>query len=202
MVKLQIMISITVTHRDRIELSSQITIAIDPEKIAAVRVLDTYYAEIDYAEAYDRRRQPITYGVTTDRAAILATITGTYDTLANPYLSLDVYDVSDGTTSVMDLQEKYIVDIRDTYAVINGTLTACRRIEYVPGAFVPEIIYVSNAYATLVDSTPAAATTTTSTTSTTTTTTTAPTTTTTTAEATTTTTTTVETTTTTSGTPA
>lgn len=184
------MISVTATHRQGVELLENQTFAIDPEKIVSTRDRGAY-VEIEYGETYDRRRQPITYQLTTDRATIDALIAGDYNTnLTHPYLSLTViwslqreYRPPVGSASyAMDLQEKYIVDIRDTYVDINGTKTAARRIEFVPGSFVPVVIFVSEDYANLVTDTPAAVTTTTTTTAT-------PTTTTTTAEATTTTTT-------------
>ena len=192
------MISVTATHRQGVELLENQTFAIDPEKIVSTRDRGAY-VEIEYGETYDRRRQPITYQLTTDRASILALIAGDYNTnITNPYLSLTViwslqreYRPPVGSASyAFDLQEKYIVDIRDTYVDINGTKTPARRIEFVPGSFVPVVIFVSDDFANLITDTPAAVTTTTTTATPTTTTTTAPvTTTTTTAEATTTTTT-------------
>jgi len=196
------MISITYTHRNGLAETTNQTIAIDPEKICGVRVWRTNYCEIDYAETYDRRREPIAYALTTSRAAILATITGTYDALTHPYVSLTVIEAEPkdwqpdpiGSTYTYDLQEKYIVDIREATKYVDGTATACRRVEFVPGSFVPVVLYVSNSLASMISSTPATVTTTTTTTTTTvapttTTTTVAPTTTTTTVAPTTTTTT-------------
>lgn len=172
------MIAVTVTHRQGIELVDPITIAIDPEKIVATRDRGSY-VEIEYGETYDRRRQPITYQLTTDRASIDALITGSYAT--HLYLTLTVLWSNDrehrpplGSADYeIDLQERYIVDIRDTYVNINGTKTAARRIEFVPGSFVPVVIYVSEAFANLITDTPAEVTTTTTTAAPTTTTTTA-----------------------------
>ena len=173
------MIAITYTHRNGIELDESVTCLIDPEKICGVRTFNTYYAEIDYGETFDRRRQPIKYGLTTSVAAILATITGNYDTLTNPYLALTVIDAlkqkwkpDPDDNYTYNLQEKYIVDIRESYTMIGTTKTACRRIEFVPGSFIPVVLFVSNTLASLTDSTPAAVTTTTTTTTATTTTTT------------------------------
>jgi hypothetical protein len=162
------MIAVTVTHRQGIELVDPITIAIDPEKIVATRDRGSY-VEIEYGETYDRRRQPITYQLTTDRASIDALITGSYAT--HLYLTLTVLWSNDrehrpplGSADYeIDLQERYIVDIRDTYVNINGTKTAARRIEFVPGSFVPVVIYVSEAFANLITDTPAEVTTTTTT---------------------------------------
>lgn len=188
------MIAVTYTHRQGVELVEPVTIAIDPEKIVSTRDRGSY-VEIEYGETFDRRRQPITYQLTTDRTTIDALITGTY--VGKIYLALTVIWSVDrehrpplGSASyALDLQEKYIVDIRDTYVDINGTKTAARRIEYVPGSFVPVVIFVSDSFANLITDTPAEVTTTTTTaTPTTTTTTAAPTTTTTTVAATTTTT--------------
>ena len=165
------MIAITYTHRNGIELDESVTCLIDPEKICGVRTFNTYYAEIDYGETFDRRRQPIKYGLTTSVAAILATITGTYDTLTPPYLSLTVIDAlkqewkpDPDDNYTYNLQEKYIVDIRESYTTIDGNKTACRRVEFVPGSFVPVVLYVSDTLESLADSTPAAVTTTTTTT--------------------------------------
>ena len=165
------MIAITYTHRNGIELDESVTCLIDPEKICGVRTFNTYYAEIDYGETFDRRRQPIKYGLTTSVAAILATIKGNYDTLTHPYLALTVIDalkqewkpdLDDNYT--YNLQEKYIVDVRESYTTIDGNKTACRRVEFVPGSFVPVVLYVSDTLASLTASTPAAVTTTTTTT--------------------------------------
>ena len=172
------MIAVTVTHRQGIELVEPVTIAIDPEKIVATRDRGSY-VEIEYGETYDRRRQPITYQLTTDRASIDALITGSYAT--HLYLTLTVLWSNDrehrpplGSANYeIDLQERYIVDIRDTYVNINGTKTSARRIEFVPGSFVPVVIYVSEAFATLITDTPTEVTTTTTTAAPTTTTTTA-----------------------------
>ena len=165
------MIAITYTHRNGIELDESVTCLIDPEKICGVRTFNTYYAEIDYGETFDRRRQPIKYGLTTSVAAILTTITGNYDTLTNPYLALTVIDAlkqewkpDPDVNYTYNLQEKYIVDIRESYTTIDGNKTACRRVEFVPGSFVPVVLYVSDTLASLTASTPAAVTTTTTTT--------------------------------------
>ena len=165
------MIAITYTHRNGIELDESVTCLIDPEKICGVRTFNTYYAEIDYGETFDRRRQPIKYGLTTSVAAILATIKGNYDTLTHPYLALTVIDAlkqkwkpDPDDNYTYNLQEKYIVDIRESYTMIGTTKTACRRIEFVPGSFIPVVLYVSDTLASLTDSTPAAVTTTTTTT--------------------------------------
>ena len=164
------MIAITYTHRNGIELDESVTCLIDPEKICGVRTFNTYYAEIDYGETFDRRRQPIKYGLTTSVAAILATIKGNYDTLTHPYLALTVIDAlkqewkpDPDVNYTYNLQEKYIVDIRESYTMIGTTKTACRRVEFVPGSFIPVVLFVSNSLASLTDSTPAAATTTTTT---------------------------------------
>lgn len=156
------MISVTATHRQGVELLENQTFAIDPEKIVSTRDRGSI-VEIEYGETYDRRRQPITYQLTTCRAAIDALIAGDYNTnLTHPYLSLTViwslqreYRPPVGSTSyAMDLQEKYIVDIRDTYVDIEGTKTSARRIEFVPGSFVPVVIFVSEDYSSLVTATP------------------------------------------------
>ena len=145
------MIAITYTHRDGLSVTP-LEITIDQEKIVSLRDRGVY-AEIEYGETYDRRRQPIVYQLTAGRAAVKAEITG-------DILELTVINPVDGTTYDFDLQEKYVVDIREAIIDVAGTLTACRRIEYVPGSFVPKIIFVSASLASLTDSTPTEITTT------------------------------------------
>ena len=162
------MISITATHRQGVELIEPRTFAIDTEKVVNIRDRGSI-AEIEYGETYDRRRQPITYQLTTDRASIDALITGSYETYTQ--LSLTViwsddreHRPTEGTASyTLNLQERYIVDIEDTYVNINGTKTSARRIEFVPGSFVPVVIYVSESYNSLIGVTPPEITTTTTT---------------------------------------
>lgn len=165
------MILVEAKSRNGVDLVTNQIFAIDPEKIVTTRVRDDYYAEIEYGETYDRRRQPITYVLTTDVASILALITGTYAT--KEYLSVTVigantadFKPDNWVPYALDLQEKYIVDIRESYYAVDNVKTACRRIEYVPGSFVPVVIYVSNSLASMVTDTPAAVTTTTTTTAT------------------------------------
>jgi hypothetical protein len=139
-----------------------VTCAIDAEKIVSVQLDHSEtYAVIEYGETYDRRRQPIVYQLTTDPTAVLATIAGDYSTLlTNPYLTVDIIDLPSGEVTETNLQEKYIVDIREAYVVVKGVLTSVRRIEYVPGSFVPVVVYVTDTFASMVDSTPAEVTTT------------------------------------------
>ena len=141
------MILVTISHRNGIAFDSPKTIAIDPEKIVSTKD-NGAFCVLEYGETYDRRRQPIIYQVTVDRATINALITGTY--AGKEYLALtviasntDIYRPYLEPNYILDLQEKYIVDIRSTYIWINQTKTACSRIEFVPGAFVPVIIWVS-----------------------------------------------------------
>jgi len=160
------MIQVTATHKNGVQLLENDTFGIDAEKIVSTRMRG-FYCEIDYGETYVRNRETVRYQLTTDSAAILALITGSWAT--NIYLALTVIWSLDrehrppvGTSSyVLDLQEKYIVDIRDVIQDVNGTLTACRRIEYVPGSFVPVVIFVSNSFRSLVPDVPVAVTTTT-----------------------------------------
>jgi len=141
------MILVTITHRNGIAFDSPKTIAIDPEKIVDTKINGSYCV-MEYGETYDRRRQPIEYQVTVSKAVIDALITGTY--AGHKYLTLtviasntDIYKPNLDPTYTLELQERYIVDIRSTYIWINQTKTACSRIEFVPGAFVPVIIWVS-----------------------------------------------------------
>ena len=119
---------------------SALTFAIDPEKIVGTRDLGSY-CEIEYAETYDRRRQPIVYQLTTSSDLINALIDGTYD--GKEYLVLTVVNPLDATTFTLNLQERYIVDIRPAATIVNKVKADCLRVEYVPGSFVPKIIYVS-----------------------------------------------------------
>jgi hypothetical protein len=164
------MILVTLTSRNGVDLVTHQQIAIDPEKIVTTRDRELY-CEITYGETYDRRRQPIDYVLTTDRASILALILGSYAT--KEFLSVTVigsnkeeFKPVNWVPYALDLQEKYIVDIRESYFAVNNVKTPCRRIEYVPGSFVPVVIYVSEKLLDLVTDNPAAVTTTTTTTGT------------------------------------
>jgi hypothetical protein len=161
------MILITTTQRNGVSYAH--TFAIDPEKIVSVRDREvglSLVAEIEYGETYDRRRQPIFYRLNCSRAAIDALILGSYT--GKEQLNVTVIDASDRhykpymvASYAMDLQERYIVDIREAEIMVNGSLTTCRRIEYVPGSFAPVILYVSNRLSTLITDTPEEVTTTT-----------------------------------------
>jgi hypothetical protein len=154
------MIAVTYTKRQGMSVTP-LTIAIDPEKIVSVKLDHSgNYAVIEYGETYDRRRQPIVYQLTTDPAGVLATITGNYDTLTEPYLTVDIIDLPSGVVTETNLQEKYIVDIREAHVTVHHVLTAVRRIEYVPGSFVPVVVYVTDTFASMVASTPTEVTTT------------------------------------------
>lgn len=159
------MIQITYTHKNGVRQLTPVTIAIDPEKI--VSITDSgLYALIEYGETFDRRRQPVTYKLTTSRAAILAEIDGTYDTKETLALTVlwsntEEYKPYNVASYALDLQERYIVDMRDAVAWINQTKTACVRIEFVPASFVPVIIFVQGDLDSLVSDIPAAVTTTT-----------------------------------------
>jgi len=160
------MILITVTERNGVLLTAPQSFAIDPEKIVTTRDYNDLYCSLTYGETFDRRRQPIDYVLTTDRASILALIDGTY--AGKEYLSVTVIGANTADFKpvnwvpyALDLQEKYIVDIRESYYAVDNVKTACRRIEYVPGSFVPVIIYVSDTMASMITATPAAVTTTT-----------------------------------------
>lgn len=159
------MIQITYTHRNGVRQLTPVTIAIDPEKI--VSITDSgLYALIEYGETFDRRRQPVTYKLTTSRAAILAEIDGTYDTKETLALTVlwsntEEYKPHNVASYALDLQERYIVDMRDAVAWINQTKVSCVRIEFVPASFVPVIIFVQGTLDDLVPDIPAAVTTTT-----------------------------------------
>ena len=160
------MILVTAISRNGVPYVTPVSFAIDPEKIVTTRDRDTLYCECEYGETYDRRRQPITYRLTTSRAAINALITGSYSgkellTVTVIGANTDAYKPDNWVPYDLDLQERYIVDIRESYFMVNQTKTACRRIEYVPGSFVPVVLYVSDTMASMITATPAEVTTTT-----------------------------------------
>lgn len=160
------MILVTAISRNGVPYVTPVSFAIDPEKIVTTRDRDTLYCECEYGETYDRRRQPITYRLTTSRAAINALILGSYSgkellTVTVIGANTDAYKPDNWVPYDLDLQERYIVDIRESYFMVNQTKTACRRIEYVPGSFVPVVLYVSDTMASMITATPAEVTTTT-----------------------------------------
>jgi len=167
---------VIVLWENGVELTESKTIGIDPEKIVATKTVSGA-CKMWYAETTDRRVKPMEYRVANYKSQIDALISG-------DVLDLTVYNVADGTTSTLTVQEKFIEQARDTTARINNTDTSCREVIFREGAFTQEVVYVSNALSALAT---AYATTTTSTTTSTTTTTAAATTTTTAAATTTTT---------------
>jgi hypothetical protein len=161
---------VVITHINGVQLVDAITLGIEAEKIVSTRQVtgDVGYAcEFVYAEAEDRRLKPKVYQAANYKSQIDAFVSGTQ-------IDLTVYNMADGTTSTLTVTEKFIEQIRDTTARINNTDTSCREVKFREGAFVEEVIYVSNSLASL-----ATALVTTTTTTSTTTTTAAPTTTTT-----------------------
>lgn len=176
---------ITITQVNGATLVESRTIGIYSENIVSTREVSGL-AEIVYAETLDRRIKPETYLTTNTKAVIDGFIAGAKSDLV-------VYKLVLGGTSVLTVQDKYIRSIKEAQVVVNGTLTACREVKYIEGAFLTKKVYVSNSLASLADpvvttTTTTAAATTTTTTAAATTTTTAAATTTTTAAATTTTT--------------
>ena len=161
------MIQVTYTHRNGVRQLSPVTLAIDPEKIVSVKE-SGYYALIEYGETYDRRRQPVVYRLTASAADITLLILGSYDgkEVLNVTVlgsNTDDYKPYNVASYAMDLQEKYIVDIREAVAWINQTKVACRRIEFVPASFVPVVIFVEESLEELTTDTPSPVTTTTGT---------------------------------------
>ena len=161
------MIQVTYTHRNGVRQLSPVTLAIDPEKIVSVKE-SGYYALIEYGETYDRRRQPVVYRLTASAADITLLILGSYDgkevlTVTVLGSNTDDYKPYNVASYAMDLQEKYIVDIREAVAWINQTKVACRRIEFVPASFVPVVIFVEESLEELITDTPMPVTTTTGT---------------------------------------
>lgn len=168
---------ITVTKENGATLVESKTIGIYSENIVSTRDVGGL-AEIVYAETLDRRIKPKTYLTTNTKAVIDGFISGAKADLV-------VYNLVLGGTSVLTVQDKFTTNIKEAQVVVNGTLTACREVKYIEGAFLTKKVYVSNTLASLAD--PVVTTTSTTTAATTTTTTAAATTTTTTAAATTTT---------------
>ncbi len=171
---------VSITKENGVTLTEAKTIAIDPEKIVTTKSDSSSNTQIVYAGILDRRIKPMEWTVTNTKATVDGWITGTK-------LALTTYNPVDGTTYTLGLQSKYVRQIRDTYAQINNTRTACREVMYSFGAFKTVKVYVSNSLASLATAivtttttTTAAPTTTTTTAAPTTTTTAAPTTTTTT----------------------
>ncbi len=152
------MIQVTITHKNDVELTKAMTLAIDPEKIVNTKDRDGYVI-IEYGETYDRRDSNIFYQLNTDRATINALIQGDY--VGKQYLSLNVYKLATGDTFALDLLEQYIVYISDAVYQIGGARTECVKIEYDPGAFAPIIIYADTTLDTLVPTVAGATTTTT-----------------------------------------
>ena len=149
---------VIVLWENGVELTDSKTIGIDPEKIVATKAIGTA-CKIWYAETLDRRVKPMEYRVANYKSQIDSYISGTVH-------DLTVYNMADGTTSTLTVQEDFIEQVRDTTARINNTDTSCREVKFREGAFTQEVIYVSDALSTLAT---VYATTTTSTTTTTTT---------------------------------
>ena len=136
---------VVITHINGVELVDTITIGIEAEKIVSTRQVtgDVGYAcEFVYAEAEDRRLKPKVYQAANYKSQIDAFVSGTQ-------IDLTVYNAADGTTSTLTVTEKFIEQVRDTYAWINGAETACREVKFREGAFTEEVVYVSNSLASL-----------------------------------------------------
>lgn len=130
------------------------TIAINPENIVTTKSDANGYCVAAYAEVIDRRTKPKVLTIATTKATVDAYITGDVH-------DLTVYDLVSGNTSTLTLQEKFVREMKESKAVVAGTLTACREVKYVDGGFVTKTVYVSN---TLVSMAAAAAAITTTTT--------------------------------------
>lgn len=138
------MIQVTYTKRNLVTLVEPVTIAIDPEKVVSCKDVGGV-AVIEYAETHDRQRQPIVYTLTTTSAALLPLIMGNWNTVITPYITVTEYNLATAESQLVYIQEKYIVDIRETeMPLANLGVFPFLRIEYCPGAFVPEVIYAAN----------------------------------------------------------
>lgn len=132
---------IVITHIGGAELSATVTLALDPEKIVSTRAVGTA-CEFVYAESADRRVKPIVYQAANTKAQVDAFITGTKK-------DLTVYNLADGTTSTLTVQEIFIEQIRESDYYINNTDTSCREVKFRSGSFTQKVIYVSNSLVSL-----------------------------------------------------
>lgn len=145
------MILVMATHRNGMELSGSLYFAIDPEKVCSIRE-SKGNCIISYAETYDRRRQPIVYNLEEAGVVVEAAIEGDYD--GKETLELTSVNLDDGSVETVTVQEKYVVDIRTVTLPVNGVMTTLSRVEYVPGAFVPVVLYASESIFDLVTNSP------------------------------------------------
>ena len=161
-------------------LQSNITEAIDPEKIIRTRAVSGG-CEIVYVRRYDRRTPPDVMIIGNTKTQVDAWVT--HETIdLTVYVNVVGGQAVNNTTETQTIQKSWIKDIIEGYVQVAGVATSCRVVTWNSGEFSVERIFVTNSLASISD---AVATTTTTTTTTTTA---APTTTTTTAAPTTTTT--------------
>ena len=132
---------VRITKKNGVILTEVQTIAIAPERIVSTKA-DGSFCEFVYELTPDRRIKPDTYTCTNTKTAVDAYISGTKK-------DLTVYDLALGTTSTLTVQEKYILSIKEAYAVVAGTNTACREVVYNYGSFARKTVYVSNSLASL-----------------------------------------------------
>jgi hypothetical protein len=132
---------VTITTRNGLTLPTSVVQAIDPEKIVTTRDAGGV-AEIVYGESFDRRNAADTLIVTDSKATIDALVSG--DTI-----DLPVFDLLDGSTSTLTLQDKYNKVMEDSFAVVNGVKTAGVIVNYIEGAFGNKIVFVDSDLATL-----------------------------------------------------
>lgn len=145
------MILVTATHRQGKELDDSLYFAIDPEKVCSIRE-SKGNCVISYAETYDRRKQPIVYNLEEAGVVIEAAISGDYN--GKETLELTSVNLENGSTQTVTVQEKYIVDIRTVTLPVDGVMTTLSRVEYVPGAFIPVVLYASESIYDLVTNSP------------------------------------------------
>lgn len=127
--------------KNGVALAESITLSLDPEKIVYTQA-DGGDCEILYAPTTDRRIKPTVYTVTNTKTTVDGIISGTQ-------IALVVTNQNDATTVTRSVQVKYIDEIKEAYAIINKTKTACRQVIYWKGAFLSDTVYVTNSLASM-----------------------------------------------------
>ena len=152
---------IVITHIGGAELPSAKTLALEPEKIVSTKSIGTA-CEFVYAESLDRRVAPKLYRAANTKAQVDAFVTGTQ-------VDFTVYDQSDGSSSTLTVQEKYIKNMEDGTLWIYKTQSEQSgvSVEFVDGAWLERSIFVDGVIGDFADAavttTTAAVTTTTTT---------------------------------------
>ena len=150
---------IVITHVGGAALAAAKTLALEPEKIVSTKAIGGA-CEFIYAETIDRRVSPKRYRAANTKTQIDQLIAGTK-------IDFTVYDLADGTTSVLTVQEKFIEDMVSGSEWINLATQAGVSVRFVEGAWLEKKIFVSGVigdFATVASTTTTAAPVTTTTT--------------------------------------